>query len=384
MDTSCLNELESAILADLEDWELLMRFLPAGWEAKARELKAIQRLKGFPDAQALLRALFIHLTLGCSLKETALRCSQNDVAHVSHVAIWKRLRASGPWLQWMAHGVMAQYAGHTPSEFFGSAFQVRLVDGSAISEPGSTGSDWRIHYAVNLANLHCDFVEVTEVSKSGESFTRFPVSPGDLLLGDRVYAARPGIRHVVSNGGHVLVRLPLTNLPLQTAAGTTFSLLEKLRKIGTCEIGEWSAQTVPASKEETPIPLRVCAIKRSETAAAQARQRIERTARHKGHKPRPETLEAAGYVFVATTAPADKLSPAQTLELYRGRWQVELAFKRLKSLMELGHLHKKDPESARAWLHGKLLAAFLTSALIHAGESFFPWGYPGGERAAPR
>ena len=51
-------------------------------------------------------------------------------------------------------------------------------------------------------------------------------------------------------------------------------------------------------------------------------------------------------------------------------------FKRLKSIMGLGHLKKTDIEGAKAWLHGKLMVAFLVEALITAGENFFPWGYP--------
>ena len=62
--------------------------------------------------------------------------------------------------------------------------------------------------------------------------------------------------------------------------------------------------------------------------------------------------------------------------MYRGRWQVELAFKRLKSLLGLGHLKKTDAEVAKAWLQGKLLVAFLIEALIASAERFFPWGYP--------
>jgi hypothetical protein len=64
------------------------------------------------------------------------------------------------------------------------------------------------------------------------------------------------------------------------------------------------------------------------------------------------------------------------LELYRGRWQVELALERLKSILGLGHLKKTDPAAARAWLHGKLLLAFLIEAMIGAAERFSPWGYP--------
>ena len=64
------------------------------------------------------------------------------------------------------------------------------------------------------------------------------------------------------------------------------------------------------------------------------------------------------------------------LEIYRGRWQVELTFKRLKSLLALGHLKKVDPQGAKAWLQGKLLVAILIETLIALADRFFPWGYP--------
>ena len=60
------------------------------------------------------------------------------------------------------------------------------------------------------------------------------------------------------------------------------------------------------------------------------------------------------------------------LELYRCRWQVELAFKRLKSILATGHLKKTDPIGAKAWLQGKLLAAVIIEALINLGERFSP------------
>jgi len=73
--------------------------------------------------------------------------------------------------------------------------------------------------------------------------------------------------------------------------------------------------------------------------------------------------------------PAGWQSQAKQLGALR-RWQIELVFKRLKSLMGLGHLRKTDVEGARAWLHGKLLVAFMLEAMLRAGETFSPWGYP--------
>jgi hypothetical protein len=92
-----------------------------------------------------------------------------------------------------------------------------------------------------------------------------------------------------------------------------------------------------------------------------------------------DTLEAAGYIFVLTTL-SPRYPSSAILEMYRRRWQIELAFKRLKSLTDVGHLKKTDEAGAKAWLQGKLMIAFLIEALIAAGESFFPLGVPARHR----
>ena len=66
---------------------------------------------------------------------------------------------------------------------------------------------------------------------------------------------------------------------------------------------------------------------------------------------------------------------SQILEWYRVRWQIELAFKRLKTLAQLGHLPKYDDRSSRAWLYGKLLVALLAHKLMQVGRDISPWGY---------
>jgi len=368
-------EIEEVVKEDVGDWELVLHFLPEGWREKARELGALRRAKKFDSSVCLLRTLLIHLAEGCSLKETALRARHAGLADVSSVAIWKRLRQSGEWLRWMAEALMNQWVERLPKDLLPGRYRLRLVDASAISEPGSTGSDWRIHYAVELGALQCDFVKVTDVTV-GETFKHFPVQKGDLLIADRIYANRAGIEHVVNHEGDVLVRLPLTNLPLETESGRPFPLLRRLEPLRVGQIGEWPCWIRREQTAGERIAARVCAVKRSRVATEMARKKLLQRASRKGEPVRPDTLKAAAYVFVLTTLPMHRLRPAPLLEVYRGRWQVELVFKRLKTILRLSHLPKRDSQGARAWLHGKLLVAFLVEALIHAGEFFFPWGYP--------
>ena len=363
------------LVAD-EDWAVVAALLPAGWREQAKATGALVRNRNFSGAHTLLRVLMIHLVDGCSLRETAVRATQGGLARVSDVALLKRLRACGEWFRWIAGGLMRQYVSPQPQVLF-PGVRVRLIDGSSVSEPGATGSSWRLHYSVCLPALQCDEVHVTEPA-IGESFKRFAVAPCDLLVGDRAYATRAGIRHVVDSGGHVLVRLNLDNVPLEEEDATRFDILAKLRTLGPASMGDWP---VWLSHPQGRIAARLCGIRKSAQAAERAREKLLREGARKRRSIKPETLEAAGYLFVLTTLPAH-FTTSTILELYRGRWQIELVFKRLKSLVGIGHLKKSDVQGAKAWLQGKLLVAFLIEALNSAGERFFPWGYPIAQTAA--
>jgi hypothetical protein len=358
------------IASQESDWEVLLTFFPEAWQQKAKELGALRRCRKFAEAESLVRTLLIHLGDGCSLRETAVRAARGNIATISDVALLKRLRSSGEWFRWMAVELMKDWVEKQPSSVFGNEFRIRIIDATTIQEPGSTGTTWRLHYSIGLPSLQCDEVYLTS-PKVGESFKRYSVHVGDLFLADRGYAYRSGIGHVVRGGGNIIVRIKL-DMPLLARDSSPYPLLEQLRTLSGTRVGDWD---VAIQDEDLLIPGRICAIRKSREAAEKARRRIVKESKRKGHEPKPETLESAGYIFVFTTL--DVRIPATTvLEMYRGRWQVELTFKRLKSIMGLGHLKKTDIEAARAWIHGKLFVAFLIEALIAAGESFFPWGYP--------
>jgi hypothetical protein len=271
----------------------------------------------------------------------------------------------------MAVQLMKQWIAKQPSVIFGNDFRIRIIDATTIQEPGNTGSTWRLHYSIGLPSLQCDEVYLTS-PKVGESFKRFSVHPEDLLLADRGYAHCADVGHVVRNGGNVMVRMNVSNLPCMNLDGSPFRLIEHLRTLPVNKLGDWDVCTWDG---DLLVTGRICAIKKSKEAAEKARSKVIKDCKRKYREPQPETLEAAGYIFVFTTL-SRTFPAAVILEMYRGRWQVELAFKRLKSIMQLGHLKKRDLGAAKAWIHGKLFIAFLVEALIVAGERFFPWGYP--------
>lgn len=71
-----------------------------------------------------------------------------------------------------------------------------------------------------------------------------------------------------------------------------------------------------------------------------------------------ETVFTHNYMFVITSLPAEILS------CYRLRWQVELVFKRRKSLLQLGSIPTKTEEAGEVWINGKILLSLLTEKYL--------------------
>lgn len=367
----------NTLVADsaFENWDVLQRFLPDGWEEQARLCGAMRRARYIKSPETVLRILLLHLANGCSLAETAARAQASGLGAISSVGVFKRLRVAGPWLRWLAQ----QERGAAAMPLGAVGRRVRAVDATTICEPGSTGGDWRVHYAVNLADLQCDFFQLTELRQSGETFRRVPVNKGDILLGDRVYAAPPGVAHVFEGGGDVIVRLNRMALPLFDSGHRRIDLAGRMRTLKGYAPGEFS--TWIKHPQGGWIAGRMVALRQSAEVTRWLRGRMLRRARRDQETVSPLSLELAEYFILWTSL--KKLRATDILELYRLRWQIELVFKRMKSILGLGHLPKKDPLSAQAWLEGKLFVGLLIERMVDAAASFFPWGYPVAAAAEP-
>jgi hypothetical protein len=357
-----------------ENWRVLRSLFPRGWDRLAFSQGAVERLRGFPNTESLLRTLLLHVGRGYSLRETAVQAELAGLAEVSDVTILNRLRQAGGWLHRMCQELLHEMGMTLPMPPSGR--NVRLLDGTLIQEPGRTGSSWRIHYSLQIPSVRCDHFEVTSTkgAGTGETLRRFPAAPGDLVLADRGFCKPDGIAGLYRQGADLIVRVNTGSLSLRTPEQKRFPLLERLRRLEQPgEIGEWQVHLPDA--EGSPIVGRLCAVRKSQEAIGKAHRRIHRKAQQGGPQTKPETLAFACYVVVFTTLTATDFPAAQVLEWYRLRWQVELVFKRLKQLAGLGHLPKSQDDSSRAWLYGKLFVALLTQKLIYTGRAISPWGY---------
>jgi Transposase DDE domain len=355
-----------------EEWGVITRFLPEGWQELARSTGALRRARQVSSPDVLLRLVFLYAASGLSLQQAAARATTAGLARISAVGLMKRMRSAGAWLQALAGGVFAAITRMPSLEEVAAGRRLRVVDATHVKVSGSSGTDWRLHYVLCLPSLMCDFAEVTD-AQGGETYTRVPVQPGDVILGDRGYCHRAGVAHVIEQGGDVVVRLNSNSFPLRGAEGTAFDLLATMRSLKGYEAQGWQVRFEANDRE---YGARLCAVRKSVRAAQLSKERLLKQARKKGKTVSATTLELAEYVFVLTTPGLDDLSPEQVLELYRVRWQVELAFKRLKSLFDIGSAPNRDPVAVRSWIYAKLLAVLLMERLGEESRLFSPWGFP--------
>jgi hypothetical protein len=354
-----------------EDWEVLTSLFPENWKELARETGALKGLRQDREAENCLRVLLLHVGCGFSLRETALRAGEAGLARLSGVAVFKRLRKSGPWLRRLCQGLLGRQAAKAPGPRY-----LRLIDATVIKEPGPTGSQWRLHYSFQWPRLECDSFQVTSNTgkETAESLRHHPLAAGDHVLADRGYCHASGLHFAAARQARVTVRLNPDGIRLETSRGTRLALADKLRKVRRAgEVAEWKVW-VPLPGQAA-LPMRLCLARKSQTAIAQAERKLRRGSSKHGSQLQPQTLLYARYVMVLTTFDAAEYDATAVLEAYRFRWQIEVLFKRLKQIAELGHLPKHDDESAKAWLYGKLFVALLAGELLAAAESFSPWGY---------
>lgn len=356
-----------------EDWCVLKSFLPDDWSEQAASSGALKGLRQDKSPEKLLRTLMLHVACGFSLRETVVRARQADLASLSDVALMKRLRKSREWLYGLCVALFRE-RGLAVGACGGRQF--RLFDATHVKEPGKTGSLWRIHYGVCVPSLVCDFFKVTgtEGEGTGESLRQYPIEAGDHIIVDRGYSTAPGLHHVATCRAFACVRLNPSSVPMVDAVGRRFALNDHLRGLTEPgQVGCWPAWVPDA--EAPPLPVRICAVRKSETAVQLAHRRLKDRASRRGKELQPDTLFHAEYVIVATTFAPREFTAAAVLECYRMRWQIELVFKRFKQIAQLGHLPKHDDESAKAWLYGKLFAALLTEKIIFHAKAVSPWGY---------
>jgi hypothetical protein len=362
---------------NMKEWRWLLKRLPgaSALDESARALGALIRRREVRSGEELLR-LALGYASGLSLREASAWAGVIKLAEMSDVAVMKRLRGAADWLGYLAGQALARASGIEGGQKT-QGRRIRLVDGTTLQKPGSTGIDWRLHLSYDLEAQRLVGIELTDRA-GAEKLERAAVAPGEIHIADRCYARPDGLRYIVESGGDYIVRLGASSLRLLNRKGDPFDLIAFLRSCSLRGYGDVAVLVDRARGRRgwRPLPARVVAIRKPRAAAAASRREAAKVSRKNGHKVQDSTLIAAEYLILVTSLDRKLYPPKQVAAMYRLRWQVELAIKRLKSILNIDRLPAKDPELARSWLYANLLLALLVDDLNQEFLDSPPCAYP--------
>src|SRR5712671_1113906 len=346
----------------LDHWPEVSARFPAGFdlEATARLRGAFTRAREVKNAEMLLRLALAYGGLGMSLRETCAWAEAGGIVSLADPSLLERLCKAAPWLGDIVAALIAEQAKVPAGRWAG--YRLRALDGTSICQPGADRTTWRLHVGYDLATGQVDQLELTD-EHGAENLQRLSYRLGDIVLGDRCYARPRDLRPVIDAGADFIVRTGWNSLRLLQANGEPFDLFAALA--AQAEQESEVRVRIHEGLTEAPQPLMLrLVIRRKDPEQAKAEQkRLLKDAKKRGKQPDPRSLEAAKYILLLTSLPADAFPPADILALYRLRWQIELAFKRFKSLAGLDMLPAKKPELARAWIYARLIVAIIAEQI---------------------
>lgn len=323
-------------------------------EGSAYYSKALTRKRVIRSAEDLLKMVMVYALTDLSCRMVGLWATVMDWGSLSKTGVRKRLQNCQCWIGMLIVQVLLAGKLELPQT---KGLNLRLFDASSVSQPGSHATDWRLHLGFNFSSGRMMDIALTD-GKQGESLTRWSFAPNEICLADRYYGNLRGLGVLLGAAAAFIIRIGWRNLPVQNREGQPFPLADWL-KVQSADPAVPPAQVqVWVATPQGRFPVRVIARAIPPEKAARNRERLRAEAKRKKTKQDERTLLAAGFVMVVTNLPETWLS-TQVLNLYRFRWQIELVFKRLKSVLNFDHLRASDPELAQVYLLTKLLIALL-------------------------
>jgi hypothetical protein len=356
-------------------FESFLQELPEdSWEL-AIEFKAFTRSRKIKTPAQLMQVVMGYCGLDTVLRETAGNFTLLE-ERISDTAIHNRLKACVPWVK----ALLSRMMGAAAQPLLEGHLRFLIIDGSTVQGPGAKGTWYRLHLAIDMVKLHLVHGVVTDAHE-GERLGHYPLQDGDVVVVDRGYNQAQMWIDQADRGVGLVVRYNPHGLHLYDAAGQQIDLEATLK--ATVETERCLPVRVRNSNQEY-IEGHLHARRLPPAAAAEARRRARAAAKKAGRHIRPRTLALAEWVLIFTTVPPAVLPTATVMALYRVRWQVELAIKRLKSILNMDKLRaRKDGRLADLYLHGKLLYAWVVEkrARRRCGDDWHRLDHP--RRATP-
>jgi hypothetical protein len=349
-----------------ERFKQVLNLLPEGWELKAKELGALKRAREIKTPEELLRLILIYLTAGKSFAGTSALLQLIGESPLTKKAVHKRMINSADWLQWLCENIYRKEGLIVTKPLWLKGKNVIMVDGTEDCKCGIRRQCFMLHYCLDLFTLAPREFMITDM-RTGEKLRNFKkIKKNDIVMGDRMYGTVPGIAYLKEREAGFVLRIKTHNFNIYNRKGQKIDLLKRFYSLKEGKFANLNANIIIDNQY---IPIRVCAFRKDKDSERKGLNRLTKTNQRKnGGKAITELQSENNKYIIVVTSLDNEVKTEQVMELYRARWQIEIAFKRLKSLFKYNDLPEKINKSILAWFYGKLLLAALCETLVNTGR----------------
>ena len=250
---------------------------------------------------------------------------------------------------------------------------VYLYDSSSVTLPNSFQALWKgcgnhsgggkaaiklpVRFELSSGEIYLSPLTDGRTSDKKLEMLQAPLPKGALRIADKGFYDGAAFAEFSRQGHYWISRLHATAIVCDLT-GEERDLVAWLKK----ERNGVDCQVLLGKKQQMPV--RLIAVPVDNEVAAKRRRAIKAQARKQGRTATKHTLQRADWSIYVTNVAEDMLSVAELEILVRCRWQIELLFKRWKSLGQIDESRSGDEWRILTEVYAKLLAMILGSRLI--------------------
>ncbi len=234
--------------------------------------------------------------------------------------------------------------------------EIYAIDATNFSSQGSKGTVMRVHTKFSLSNCINSKAIITD-EHTAESLCLFKVKPNALYIADRAYGKSKQLSYLYENHADFLIRISPNLIQLYTSANCTKridfkSLMHKKKFSKTCFF----------KFNGVCKKVRLIGVMIPEEKHTAAEKKVRRISQRKQNKISISTIEYSKWMFLITSLNRN-FKTDNLIKMYLDRWQIELLFKRSKTLLNFHKIRRSSCSYRTSVVYAWMGLAMLLSKL---------------------
>ncbi len=326
-----------------------------------KEYPCIQRKRVVKEERYLLTAMIRYIFCKLSFQRLSDLMAQKHGIVMSDTAWKKQFKKCAGWFLKIAKEVFSEEVSQQPNgRTILNYAKVYAVDATELPQEGKTNTNIRIHTSYSLTR-NCVSETVLSDNHTAENVSCFSLEKGALYVTDRGYGRTTQFTALLDAGADFIIRITPSHVKLYTDKNckvrVNFASLLKNSSDKCFSRCFWFR-----TRGKKVYPLRITASKIPDERIEAAEKRVHSKAIKSQCKLSENTILFSHWIILASSLPT-AIKGRDLLYVYQLRWQIELFFKRCKSLLEFHKLRKSSTEYLFAAASDFLAVVYLVSSL---------------------